>query len=165
MRRNASIPVLFFHVAASNERMLLFGCTYTGYLVIALQAYFNKAKIAAFGSALLPRINESGGNEKRRVMMTNVLREVDSLALCAFSYLSEDVLSRNKPTATATICQPLSRSISPEIPCYIPGRGLKIFPFSLYLSYGYRYVIFRFHRLFYLAFVPLLRFVFFTRRR
>ena len=69
--------ITFLQTTIAGGETLLFGCAYTRYLVIALQAYFNKAKIAAFGSALLPHINESDGNEKRQVM-TNVLREVDS---------------------------------------------------------------------------------------
>ena len=64
--------------------------------MVALQAYFNKAKIAAFGSALLPRINESGGNEKHQVM-TNVLRGVDSHTLVHFHICpGMSVLSRNR---------------------------------------------------------------------
>lgn len=74
-------------------KTLLFGRAYTRYLVIALQAYFNKAKIAAFGSALLPHINESGGNEKRQVrnVMTNVLWKADTLVLFyVILYLLQD---------------------------------------------------------------------------
>ena len=83
--KNAPIcALLLCRQTTADGETLLFGRAYTRYLVIALQAYFNKAKIAAFGSALLLHINESGGNEKRRVM-TNVSREADTPSLLSIS--------------------------------------------------------------------------------